>query len=431
MLVTVDGNELVNNGLEQLYMIRADFNTIRNNYTQGGTQGLEMRYSSDNRFSYNVWAEAPLHMLENDNNDNMFFYDRFEGRVFVGNSSIGNRFELSEFVNPTGICLGVDTLNETYVYKSHFLSCSWDVNLVTSAPVTLDRSVANLAKVSKGVTIKFPGCTADFDLDGTVDPNERGVILAAMNSAIGDPNWNPEADLDHDGNVDANDLAVFDGQIGPCAANLVVTVLNNPPATATPGTFVTVSDTVQNQSRIPARPSRIQYYLSVDTVKGAGDKLLGGRAVPALGANATSAASLQLTVPTSTALGTYYLLACADDTQLVAETDEAGNCRASTSTVQVGRPDLTISALTNPSTAVPGFAFQVGDTVQNQTAFSAGISRTQYYLSVDALRNAGDRLDRSPRRAGDPGRRGLGRNRERHHSQRHTARHVLCAGLRR
>ena len=392
VLVTVDGNELVNNGLEQLYMIHADFNTIRNNYTQGGTQGLEMRYSSNNHFSYNVWAQAPLHMLENDNNGNAFFYDRFEGRVFVGNSSLGNRFELSEFINPTGICLGVDTLNETYVYKSYFRSCSWDVNLVTSAPVTLDRSVATLAKVSKGVTIKFPGCTADFDLDATVDPNERGVVQAAMGSVIGDPNWNPEADLDHDGNVDANDLAVFDGQIGPCAPNLVVTALNNPPAKATPGSFVTVSDTVQNQSRIPAGSSRTQYYLSVGTVKGAGDKLLGGRAVPALGANATSPASLQLMVPTSTVLGTYYVLACADDTQLVAETDEAGNCRASTSTVEVGRPDLTISAVSNPSTAVPGVAFQVSDTVQNQTAFSAGISRTQYYLSVDALRNTGDRV---------------------------------------
>ena len=97
-------------------------------------------------------------------------------------------------------------------------------------------------------------------------------------------------------------------------------------------------------------------------------------------------------VPTSTVLGTYYLLACADDTELVAETDEAGNCRASASTVQVGRPDLTISAVSNPSTAVPGVDFQVSDTVENQTAFSAGASRTRYYLSGDALRNTGDRL---------------------------------------
>ena len=393
VLVTVDSNELVNNGLEQLYMIRADFNTIRNNYTQGGTQGLEMRYSSNNQFSYNVWAQAPLHMLENDNHGNIFFYDRFEGRVFVGNRSLGNRFELSEFINPTGICLGVDTQNETYLYKSYFRSCSWDVNLVTSAPVTLDRSVATLAKVSKGVTIKFPGCTADFDLDAKVDPNERGVVLAAMSSAIGSPNWNPEADLDHDGNVDANDLAIFDGQVGPCAPDLVVTVLNDPPAKAAPGTLVTVSDTVQNQSRFAAKSSRTRYYVSVDPVRGKGDKLLGGRAVPALGANATSAASLQLMIPANTAFGKYYLLACADDTELVTESDE-GNCRASATRIRVGRPDLVIAALNGlPATAVRGTSIQVSETVQNPTAFNATATfRVQYYLSPDGFRNAGDRL---------------------------------------
>ena len=101
---------------------------------QGGTQGLEMRYSSNNYFSYNVWAGSPLHMLDNDNNDNTFYYDSFEGRVFVGNNSLGNRFELSEFTNPTGNCLSVDTLNETYVYKGYFRSCLWDVKLVTSPP---------------------------------------------------------------------------------------------------------------------------------------------------------------------------------------------------------------------------------------------------------------------------------------------------------
>ena len=73
--------------------------------------------------------------------------------------------------------------------------------------MTLDRSVDTLAKVSKAVTIKFPGCTADFDLDGTRGRPPTAVILAAMGSVIGGPSWEPEADLDHDGDVDAADLA--------------------------------------------------------------------------------------------------------------------------------------------------------------------------------------------------------------------------------
>ena len=100
-------NVLVNNGLEQLYMIRADFNTIRNNYTQGRDPGARdavlaatttSRTTCGPRRRSTCWKTTTTTTL--------FFYDRFEGRVFVGNRSLGNRFELSEFINPTGICLG-------------------------------------------------------------------------------------------------------------------------------------------------------------------------------------------------------------------------------------------------------------------------------------------------------------------------------------
>ena len=52
-----------------------------------------------------MWAGSPLQYLENDNSDNTFFYEHFEGRVAVGDASTGNRFELSSFSNPTGNCL--------------------------------------------------------------------------------------------------------------------------------------------------------------------------------------------------------------------------------------------------------------------------------------------------------------------------------------
>ena len=92
--------------------------------------------------------------------------------------------------------------------------------------MTLDRSVHTLGKVSKSVTVRFPGCTADFDLDGSVASADRPTILAAMGSAIDGSHWEPEADLDHDGNVDAADIAIFDAQSGPCAADLAVTALD-------------------------------------------------------------------------------------------------------------------------------------------------------------------------------------------------------------
>jgi parallel beta-helix repeat protein len=389
--VTVDGNVLVDNGFEQLYLIHADDNIIRNNRAEGGTQGLEMRYSNDNAFSYNEWARSPAQILENDNNGNTFYYDSFEGRVVVGAGSSGNVFQLSAFSNPTGTCLTVSAVDGTYVYKGHFQSCASD--LVTTASVTLDRSVNNLAMVGKSVTVKFPGCTADVDLDANVGDADRQVILAAMGSAIGDPNWNPEADLDRDGDVDAADLLILESQLGPCAANLVVTAVSDPPATAAPGTSFSVADTVQNSSRVAAGPSRTQYYLSLDALKDSGDKLLGGRGVPALGPNGTSTGTVIVLIPASTPVGTYVLLACADDLGVVAESDETGNCRPSAATVQVGRPDLTLTSLSEPPPAAAlGSSFPVTDTVLNQSAFPAVASRIQYYLSLDSLKNTGDRL---------------------------------------
>ena len=81
--------------------------------------------ASGNAFSYNVWEGSPLQYLENDNNDNTFLYERFEGRVAVGDASTRNRFESLSFSNPTGNCLTVTSPDTAYVFKSFFGSCNW------------------------------------------------------------------------------------------------------------------------------------------------------------------------------------------------------------------------------------------------------------------------------------------------------------------
>ena len=47
---------------------------------------------------------------------------------------------------------------------------------------------------------------------------------------------------------------------------------------------------------------------------------------------------MTLTLGATPAAGTYSLLACADDTKLVAESDETDNCRAAAGTVSFGPP---------------------------------------------------------------------------------------------
>ena len=175
-------------------------------------------------------------------------------------------------------------------------------------------------------------------------------------------------------------------------ADLVETAVSIPPAAA-PGTTFPVTDTVQNQGPATAGASTTRHYLSLDALKDAGDTLLSHtRSVPGLGASAISTGTVTVTIPSGTALGNYFLLACADDTDIVAESNEANNCLASS--LQITRPDLIELSVSNPpALGLPGASFSVTDTAKNNGAVTtAKGSSTRYYVSLDTIRSSDDKL---------------------------------------
>jgi glucose/arabinose dehydrogenase/subtilase family serine protease len=176
--------------------------------------------------------------------------------------------------------------------------------------------------------------------------------------------------------------------------DLVTPMVSSPPAVAAPGTSFVMGDSVSNQGAVGAVPTTTRYFLSIDGVRGASDLLLTGtRSVPALAAGATSTGSRTVTVPTTTVLGTYFVLACADDVAKAAETNEANNCNKSPTAVVVGRPDLIVYSLTNPpATTAPGQSFTVTDLTRNDGNYNAAASTTRFFLSMDATKDAGDIL---------------------------------------
>jgi murein DD-endopeptidase MepM/ murein hydrolase activator NlpD len=122
------------------------------------------------------------------------------------------------------------------------------------------------------------------------------------------------------------------------APDLVVTALSDPPSTIAQGGNFTVSDTTKNIGTGVAGFSTTRYRLSRDNIITSADPLLtGSRSVPSLSPNEESTGSVTVTVPTTIPPGTYYLGACADDLKAVSEANEANNCRASTTRVQVMR----------------------------------------------------------------------------------------------
>jgi CARDB len=122
----------------------------------------------------------------------------------------------------------------------------------------------------------------------------------------------------------------------PAPADLVETSVSNPPARVRRGGHFTVTDTVKNQGGTVAGPSVTTYFLSADPVKSATDRALDGRRrVSALGAGASSTGSVSVRVPAGTPRGTYFLLACTDQTLTVSESSDSNNCRAAMASVIV------------------------------------------------------------------------------------------------
>jgi subtilisin family serine protease len=104
----------------------------------------------------------------------------------------------------------------------------------------------------------------------------------------------------------------------------------NPLGTLAAGKSTQVSDTTVNRGAGNTVSSTTRHYLS-STVSStpAGVLLSGSRAVPALAAGSSSTGTATLTVSPYVPAGSYYVLACADANNYVAESNENNNCTAS------------------------------------------------------------------------------------------------------
>ena len=123
------------------------------------------------------------------------------------------------------------------------------------------------------------------------------------------------------------------------------------PATGAAGTTVTVTDTVKNQGAGQAAASRTRFYFSANSVLDAADVLLpDSRALPGLATGATNTGTTNVTIPSSAAQGTYFIIGKADGDGAIAETNETNNTSARS--IQIGA-DLLVSALTVPEMAGP------------------------------------------------------------------------------
>jgi subtilase family serine protease len=189
-----------------------------------------------------------------------------------------------------------------------------------------------------------------------------------------------------------NNCAASSSTVLLAAADLVVSALTDPPVAVNVGSNFANTNTVLNAGNVSAGTSTLRFYLSLNTTYESGDRPLSAtRSIPGLAAGATSTATITVGVPSMT-LGTYYLLACADDTRLVPEGDETNNCRASSTPAHVRGVDLIVQALSQPpATVTLAGSFPLTETVANAGDGTAGSSTTRYYLSTDPVFQSSDK----------------------------------------
>lgn len=178
--------------------------------------------------------------------------------------------------------------------------------------------------------------------------------------------------------------------------NLRVTAISAPPAAGLQGSSFTVFDTTRNSGpTTDGVPTTTEYVLSLNGTRDASDVVLGSRSVLTLPAGVSDvSATTTVSVPMTTRAGSYYLMACADSTALVAEFSETDNCKISATKITITTPDYAIASVTNPPAASSlGGTFTITDTTKNVgTAAAVVASVDRYYLSFDTVVNAGDVL---------------------------------------
>lgn len=160
------------------------------------------------------------------------------------------------------------------------------------------------------------------------------------------------------------------------------------PSSGAAGATIPVTDVVTNRGGSGAAPTTVAFFLSLDGSVGAGDVPLGGRAVPALAAGATNSGSTELTIPSTTPIGSYYVIALADGGNAVVETSETNNSYARS--IKIGN-DLIVSALT-VAAGGSGLSFIATDTITNDGAAAAPSSVTRFYLSSNSTLEPHDPL---------------------------------------
>ncbi len=136
----------------------------------------------------------------------------------------------------------------------------------------------------------------------------------------------------------------------------------------------------------------VSYYLSTDQYKSSNDWYIGHATVNGLNVGSSINAQINGVIPKDIAQGNYYIIAVADVTSLIPESNEANNIKSSSSTIFVWRPDLRVTSVTTSGNTAAGASnYSVTGVIQNYGSITSDTFYVSYYLSTDTTKSSNDR----------------------------------------
>ncbi|MFT3770242.1 MAG: CARDB domain-containing protein [Minicystis sp.] len=244
-------------------------------------------------------------------------------------------------------------------------------------------------RLSADTTIDAADPMAGYAPVGYLDPGEcttmsvnayayvAGPDTAYYLGAIVDPYDNVDELIESD-NAKAGSLIGVGNQ-----PDLVVSSVTGP-ASATPGSPFTASVKVCNQGTTPSSWADVELHLSADTTIDASDPSAGFVSVGYLDPGQCQTASVNAYAnPGSPGVTAYYLGAIVDRPNAVPELIESNNT-ATRNLMGVGNlPDLVVSSVTAPASAMPGSSFTASVKVCNQGTAPSSWADVELHLSTD------------------------------------------------
>ena len=323
-------------------------------------------------------------------------------------TAIGRYFVLAQ-VDPDGIVAESNEQNNTAASTGVNVGADLVISSV-SAPaaavpgsaITVQETTLNQTSASVGASTTRFYLSRNLILDETdVELGSRAVpalgpgaqsaaaTVLVLPTGVGGQ-YNIIARANADGAIAESDTANNTAASGlvKIGADLVVAI-GSAPASTGPGATIAVTDTTQNRGAITAPASNTAFYLSTDAILSGSDVALGSRAVPSLAAAGSDTGSASLTIPATTAPGTYFIIAQADGDRAIVEMDETNNL--ATRAIAIGA-DLTVTQLSVPAHGGAGLPIAVTDTTHNASAGPAPASATRFYLSANPALDASDVL---------------------------------------